>query len=286
MADRWARWRSNTLVVVPHYSTRGLSRDGRRDNRGITEVGREPIASRHRWCLCRAFASLRKGNSSQLSNYSVTADQGKSGLSQDSAIVDNVGGMAVDYLIEAVVKGVHLRLQTQEGVFSPAKIDKGTQAMLSVVDFEADDRVLDLGCGYGVVGIVAARVIGAANVVMVDIDPLAIHLASKNSVLNGVPDVVIRQSDGFRDLSETGFTKILCNPPYHTDFSVAKHFIEKGFNRLVLGGKMYMVVKRNVWYQNKLISVFGGVRVHEVDGYYVLCSEKRCSQYARKRKGR
>jgi len=44
-------------------------------------------------------------------------------------------------------------------------------------------------------------------------------------------------------LRATGFTKILCNPPYHTDFSVAKHFIEKGFNRLAIGGAMWMVTK-------------------------------------------
>ena len=59
-------------------------------------------------------------------------------------------------------------------------------------------------------------------------------------------------SDGFRDIPDTGYTLILSNPPYHTDFRVAKHFIEKGFNRLAIGGKMVMVTKRRDWYKRKI----------------------------------
>ncbi|NCU26429.1 methyltransferase, partial [Candidatus Nomurabacteria bacterium] len=77
-----------------------------------------------------------------------------------------------------------------------------------------------------------------------------------------------------------GYTLILSNPPYHTDFSVAKHFIEKGFNRLVLGGRMVMVTKRRDWYRNKFIAVFGGVSIREKDGYFVFAAEKRSSSYA------
>ena len=91
-------------------------------------------------------------------------------------------------------------------------------------------------------------------------------------------------SDGFRDLDEAGFDLILSNPPYQSDFAVAKHFIEKGFNRLVVGGRMLMVTKRRDWYRNKFISVFGGVRVREIDGYFVFDAEKRQAQYAGRKK--
>lgn len=191
----------------------------------------------------------------------------------------------MNHLIEANIKGVSLQFKTEDGVFSPARVDRGTLAMLSEVDFAEGDRVLDLGCGYGAVGILAAKLIGPQSVVMVDKDPLAVELARENAVLNGVPGILICQSDGFSQLSETGFTMILSNPPYHTDFSVARHFIEKGFNRLVLGGKMYLVVKRREWYKNKLVSIFGGVQISDVDGYYVLCAEKRSHGYAKKGKG-
>lgn len=173
-------------------------------------------------------------------------------------------------MIRATVKGIDVVFETSAELFSPQAIDRGTLAMLSVVEFGPTDKVLDLGCGYGVVGIVAAKLIGAERVVMLDNDPAAVALAKRNTCLNGVDGVSVVLSDGFRELGETGFTLILSNPPYHADFSVAKHFIEKGFNRLVVGGRMYMVTRRELWYKKKLASIFGGVTMHRGEGYTVF----------------
>jgi 16S rRNA (guanine1207-N2)-methyltransferase len=177
-------------------------------------------------------------------------------------------------------KGVDLTFETWGDVFSPKGLDPGTAAMLSQVEFGADEKVLDLGCGYGLVGILAARLIGAARVVMCDVDPHALELARSNAQANGVEEIRIVQSDGFRDLDENDFTLILCNPPYHADFAVPKEFIHKGFNRLRIGGRMVMVTRRRAWYQRKLTAIFGGTRVSEVDGYFVFTSEKRRARYA------
>ena len=186
--------------------------------------------------------------------------------------------------IEDEVQGVSLLLQTNEEVFSPGAIDRGTKAMLSFVNFTKGDKVLDLGCGCGIVGIYAARQIGAEQVWMCDISENAISLSRKNAADNGVEQVTIVQSDGLRDITESGFTWILSNPPYHTDFSVAKEFIEDGFKKLAVGGQMVMVTKRLDWYKNKLTSVFGGVRVKEQDGYYVFLAEKRAKRKPKKEK--
>lgn len=155
--------------------------------------------------------------------------------------------------------------------------------MLSAVELRADDCLLDLGCGYGLVGIYAAKTIGQDRVTMVDVDPLAVQVASLNAARNGVPEIATSVSDGFRDLDQTGFTKILSNPPYHTDFSVAKHFILKGFNRLSIGGELWFVTRREKWYREKLRSVFGGVQVQKIDAYTVLRAQKRSDSYARRR---
>lgn len=178
-------------------------------------------------------------------------------------------------MIYANIKDIDLRFETAASVFSPNSVDTGTLAMLSVIDFLPDDKVLDLGCGYGAVGILAGKIIGEKNVVMCDISEPAIECARKNAALNGVPNINIILSDGCKGVQDNGFTTILSNPPYHTDFSVPKSFIELGFEKLAVGGKMVMVTKRLDWYKNKLTSVFGGVRVHEIDGYYVFVAEKR-----------
>jgi 16S rRNA (guanine1207-N2)-methyltransferase len=171
--------------------------------------------------------------------------------------------------------------QTASTLFSPEAMDAGTRAMLSCAELKPDDKVLDLGCGYGVVGIYAAKLIGGRNVTMTDIDGTAVDLALNNAAMNGVPDVRVLQSDGFDNIDDTGYTLILSNPPYHADFSVAKRFIEKGFNRLAVGGRMMMVTKRRDWYKNKFIAIFGGVKITEADGYFIFTAEKRAARYAK-----
>ncbi|MCA9022758.1 MAG: class I SAM-dependent methyltransferase, partial [Planctomycetaceae bacterium] len=162
--------------------------------------------------------------------------------------------------------------ETTPALFSPKGLDRGTEAMLGTVSFSPGERVLDLGCGCGVVGILAAKIVGAENVVMTDIDTDAVRISQTNAERNGVAGVTVLQSDGLRDHGETDFDWILSNPPYHEDFSVAKNFIMKGFNRLKIGGKMVMVTRRRLWYQKKLTSIFGGTEVHEIDGYFVFHS--------------
>jgi len=182
--------------------------------------------------------------------------------------------------IEVSLHEVSLVLETEPGLFSPTHLDPGTHFLLSNIEFDHRDKVLDLGCGYGVMGIYIAQRIGADRVYLIDSDPQAIRWTTYNAELNGVSGVRIERSDGFRDFRESGFTQIVCNPPYHTDFSTAKHFIEKGFNRLVVGGNLWMVTHRETWYRNKLTSVFGGVRILRCDGYYLFHAIKKGMHYA------
>ena len=184
-------------------------------------------------------------------------------------------------MIKDNINGINLVFETASTVFSPLNIDSGTLAMLSVTDFSDDDKLLHLGCGYGVVGIYAAKIIGVQNIVMSDIDEKCVLLSKKNAEINGVGGIEIIHSNGFANINHKDFSLILTNPPYHADFSVPKHFIEKGFNRLKIGGKLLMVTKRKDWYKNKLTAIFGGVKISEIDGYYVFCAEKRDTRYAK-----
>jgi 16S rRNA (guanine1207-N2)-methyltransferase len=184
-------------------------------------------------------------------------------------------------MFQAVLNNIPLTFETSKELFSPKAIDLGTEFMLSKVEFTSEDKVLDLGCGYGVVGILAAKLIGPERVVMVDINTVAVKMAKENAAANQVGDVIILESDGLSKVVDFGFTLILTNPPYHVDFSVPKHFIEKGFNHLKIGGKLFMVTKRKDWYKNKLISVFGGVKIWEENGYYVFMAQKMQSSYSK-----
>lgn len=232
------------------------------------------------------------------------------------------------------IKNQTLSFRTNQNVFSPGALDSGTAAMLSVAEFLPGDKVLDLGCGYGPVGILAAKLISPGQVAMCDISEDALSLAVENAAKNGIAAVLdggraaqvtvpaagdgrhaaqaavpaagdrehtargelgvtedkippaggflrIFLSDGLSAIPDHDYTKILSNPPYHTDFSVAKGFIEDGYSHLVEGGMMYMVTKRREWYKNKLAAVFGGVHIDEVDGYYVFTAQKRAGKSRR-----
>lgn len=171
--------------------------------------------------------------------------------------------------------GKEFEFETEESMFSPAHADVGTAAMLSLVEVRPGQKILDLGCGCGIVGISLAGTVGAENVVMADVDPTAVNLAKKNAAAAGFGEITAYVSDGLAQIPDRDFDMILSNPPYHTDYSVAKGFIGEGFHRLKTGGMMVMVVKRPTWYQNRLKSVFGGVRMAEKDGYYIFFAEKR-----------
>ena len=173
--------------------------------------------------------------------------------------------------------------ETAPSLFSPNGLDAGTAAMLGRATLNRGDKVLDLGCGYGAVGVYAATVTDPGLVWLVDVDPLAVDHARRNLALNGIEGATALVSDGVQGLSEAGFTAILCNPPYHADFAVPKRLIEKGFNRLAIGGRLWMVTKRDAWYRNKLTSIFGGTRVRQDAGYFVFEAVKTSTSYAKRR---
>ena len=186
-------------------------------------------------------------------------------------------------MYEAEFNGRKINIGTEVSLFSPQGADRGTVAMLRHADFSPDDKVLDLGCGTGIVGLAACCCgVSPSNVTMTDIDPEACECSRKNMKANGFEGAIVVCGDALEAVTDKGYTVILSNPPYHTDFKVAKTFIEKGFNRLSTGGRMLLVTKRKDWYKNKMISVFGGVRIFEEDGYFVFLSSKRSDSYAKK----
>ena len=183
-----------------------------------------------------------------------------------------------EFFYEENVLGEQVSIRASGKMFSPARPDRGTVSMLSVISFDPQDNVLDIGCGTGLVGIIALKK-GVSKVTFSDIDPESLKYAKLNCGNNlseeQLENCTFIESDAFEHINVNGFTLILSNPPYHTDFSVAKSFIEGAFRHLVTGGRMVMVTKRLDWYKNKLTSVFGGVRLSERDGYFIFESEKR-----------
>jgi 16S rRNA (guanine1207-N2)-methyltransferase len=181
----------------------------------------------------------------------------------------------MDRSFDVEIAGVQMVLATAPRLFSPRGLDSGTRFLIESLTLGDDERICDLGCGYGSLGIWAAKRLGEDRVVMIDIDREAVDLAIANAERNGVGKVTIVEADGFDAVDEAGFTWICCNPPYHVDWDVPKKLIRKSFNRLRIGGRLALVVKRRDWYENQVRKIFGGCAVTERDGYHVIIAERR-----------
>ncbi|MDF2626336.1 MAG: class SAM-dependent methyltransferase [Symbiobacteriaceae bacterium] len=170
---------------------------------------------------------------------------------------------------EAAFGGKTYRIQSAPGVFSPRHLDEGTAFMLGEIEHRPGARFLDLGCGAGIVSRIASEAWGC-QVTAVDVNARALRLTALNA-----PEAEVIASDGLAALGARQFDIIASNPPYHTDFGVAKAFIEGANRHLAMDGMLYLVIKRADWYVQKIRSVFGGCRIAEQNGYTLIAAQRR-----------
>lgn len=164
---------------------------------------------------------------------------------------------------------------TDSGVFSKKMVDYGSQVLLNTLDFEKGKTLLDLGCGYGPLGISLAKV-QDVKPTMVDINNRAIDLAKQNAQKNGV-EADIFQSNIYEKVNGT-FDYIISNPPIRAGKQVVHTIISESINYLKVGGNLTIVIQKKQGAPSskaKMEEVFGNVEILKRDkGYYILRSEK------------
>ncbi|HIC0241974.1 TPA: class I SAM-dependent methyltransferase [Streptococcus agalactiae] len=164
---------------------------------------------------------------------------------------------------------------TDAGVFSKRMIDYGSQVLLNSLHFEKNKSLLDLGCGYGPLGISLAKVEGV-KATMVDINTRALELAKKNATRNGVV-VEVFQSNIYENISKT-FDYIISNPPIRAGKQVVHSIIEESICYLNTGGSLTIVIQKKQGAPSakaKMLDTFGNCDILKKDkGYYILRSEK------------
>ncbi|HYM90591.1 MAG TPA: methyltransferase [bacterium] len=136
-----------------------------------------------------------------------------------------------------------LRFRTAHGVFSRTSVDRGTRLLLEAANLTGARRILDLGCGYGALGIAAAARAPQAQVVLVDVNPRAVALAGENIVLNRVPNAEARCGDGCAPVAGEQFDLILFNPPIRAGRDVVLRLLGEAHGCLRPGGRLYLVAR-------------------------------------------
>jgi 16S rRNA (guanine1207-N2)-methyltransferase len=180
---------------------------------------------------------------------------------------------------EIELRGVCLKMTSDAGVFSKNHLDTGTKILIKALPIDPDiHNVLDLGCGYGPIGLIMAKLLPQAEVYMSDINERAVELTRRNAAQNGIANVIIKAGEGFSAFPEPKFDLIVTNPPIRAGKQVIYPLVDDAYQALNPKGRFAAVIMTKQGaksLEKKMAEVFGNVSEWEKEsGYRVVASQK------------
>lgn len=167
-----------------------------------------------------------------------------------------------------------IKLRTRPGVFSHRELDGGARALIEAMEIEAADSILDLGCGCGVVGLVAAARNRQGKVLAIDSHVRAVEATRWGAEANELSNLqAVLNADGGSAESEA-YAAVLANPPYYSNQRIAEIFVSTALRALRPGGYLWLVTKRPEWYAEQLPTRFATVDFLQVRSYMVVRARK------------
>jgi 16S rRNA (guanine1207-N2)-methyltransferase len=180
--------------------------------------------------------------------------------------------------IEETLRGRKFTFITDAGVFSKNGVDYGSRVLIEALDISRGDELLDVGCGYGPIGLAAGASTVEGKVTMVDINERAIELAKINAQRNGITNVEILQSDMLGAVLDRAFDIVVTNPPIRAGKATVHRIFEQAHQVLKPGGSLWIVIQKKQGAPSafaKLEELF--TRVHEIGkdkGYRIIKAMK------------
>lgn len=180
-----------------------------------------------------------------------------------------------------VLKGFTFQFASDNGVFSKNTIDFGSQLLIESYEVPphlAKGKLLDVGCGYGPMGLSFAKANPQMSVEMVDVNERAMELAKRNAETNGIQNVTIYESNTYDNVYAKDYAVIISNPPIRAGKEVVHRILEEAYDHLVEEGQLVIVIQKKQGApsaQKKMQEVFGNVERIALDkGYWILVSTK------------
>lgn len=175
-----------------------------------------------------------------------------------------------------------LSLTTDAGVFSKDKVDFGSDLLINTFLKEhppgAKKTIVDVGCGYGPIGLMLAKVAPHDEVTMVDVNHRALELTKKNAKNNHISNVTVKESDGLTHIEDNVADYILTNPPIRAGKKIVHQIFEDAYEKLKDNGVLYVVIQKKQGMpsaKKKMSEVFGNVAsIVNQKGYHILKSVK------------
>ena len=180
--------------------------------------------------------------------------------------------------IEYTFKEKVVRLETDNGVFSKNRVEFGTNVLLnSLVVEENAKSILDVGCGYGVIGVCLAKGYPDKEITMIDVNNRAIDLVNRNIKKNNLHNAIALISNLYEKINDN-YDMIVSNPPIRAGKVIVHGVVEQGYNHLNPGGSIWVVIQKKQGapsLKDKMEEVFGNVEiVNKESGYYIMKSVK------------
>ena len=167
------------------------------------------------------------------------------------------------HALDVTLRGESMELFSRPGVFSWEHLDEATTILAECMDVRRGDDVLDLGCGSGPLGMLAARLSVTGQVCMVDVDTEAVRCASRAIERAGRTNCDVLTSDVASSVRDRRFDLVLTNPPFHlgkgTDLEVPAQFIVDAWQVLKPGGRLALVANRTLPYERIIQERFGNL---------------------------
>jgi len=182
-------------------------------------------------------------------------------------------------IIRTYLRGKHFEFLTASGVFSKKRVDLGTRLLIESMILPEEGYVLDVGCGYGAVGIAAATFNPDLRVVMVDVNERAVWLTRQNIGINNIDNAEVRRGHLYEPVEDLTFDCILSNPPVSAGMQTVKAIVADAPEHMASRAHFQMVVRSKIGGKRlRMIfeETFGNIEVlARKSGYRVLIAEKQ-----------
>ena len=182
-------------------------------------------------------------------------------------------------LVHTCLRGKQFEFTTASSVFSIKRVDLGTRVLIESMILPEKGCVLDVGCGYGAVGIAAAKFNPKLHVVLSDVNRRAILLARKNAEKNRVYNVEVRHGSLYEPVKDFCFNAVLSNPPVSAGMKTVEAIIRGAPVVMAEKATFQMVVRSKIGKKTlpeTFTEAFGNVKVLAIEsGYRVLTAEKQ-----------
>jgi len=169
--------------------------------------------------------------------------------------------------------GLSVQLTTKPGVFSHRRVDEGARALAESMSIQTGDRVLEMGCGHGGVGLLAKKMAAQVELILLDSNTRALQMAELNTKANQLEPVEFKLSALGCD-EKLNLDVFLGNPPYFSDHIISKLFIDEAAKHLKSGGLMFLVAKVMDWNAEYAKTHFKDLEILSRRGYKVLKAKK------------